>query len=1286
MILLLAVSLSVGRWFMLSLMDYKSDLERLISDAPSYQVRVGELHGRWIFFSPRLEATEVKVTLEGGRRIDVGRIELELDTFRSLWRGEAVFRQVLLDQLDLSLYRSRQQGWGFAGAQSGIDPTLSSPSTASDSTLLSVLQALLVHQELEIRNALVQVQFEQHEPLPPQLINIKLQNQGAQYALVGQLVLGLEQAIELRAVLHGFPGEAGFSSEFYFNAPDLDQSFWGQFFDQQVSLPQRFLVGAELWGHWAPDGRHKLQGSVRLPLLDWQRDSDRLSVTDAALTLAATMDSEQQAEVEISHLQGLFDGVALPLDRFSLRKQDARWSLSSDRLALEPLWQIMFNSSSVAAELKQKLAGLDPVGQLFNPRFEWQPASPQAPFYFDFSADLQQVGVSPWHGAPGLQGVTGLLQLNSDGGRVDFSSTAFDMNFPLLYRQGWTFDHAKGVVSWVLDQNGVRVVSEHLQLQSPNLRGNGRFSLELPAAGQSSAEGRLVLMIGMEHADATLAPLFVPDKIVSESLFNWLQQSIKAGQINRGGLIVDMPLRVPADQLPASTLQMFFDVDQASFQYQPEWPAVSQANPFVVIKGSELLVEIPRGQLLSSSLSHGRVYLPAHSSKLRVDAGLDGPSADIRTALLEGPTRTVLGEALSPWQLDGESHSTLALGIDLQQPEDSLIRIESTLEEGLLSNASLGLDFIQLTGTLHYHERDGLSSERLSGSVLGQPLQASIHTEQRSGSLHTLIRGDGWVGMEPLRQWLQQPLLQRLQGETQFQAQLDICTASPGCSNLRIDSQLRGVVADLPPPFAKTREEQQPLTIDISLDTLPLLRLRYANQLDMALPLTPTFSGAELVLGTGQPAPTSRNDGLWIRGQLDFLPVEPWKDFINQEFIKPTSAVAHESGSAGDSGHAVKRVQLDIDRLDYGDLTIYQLQALLTPGANSWVLALDSPMVRGRVVLPEGDAAILVELDHLKLPRSQSQSQPAAPTTDGLTKVPFDPALDPLGDFDPRRLPLAQVSIASLGYGERDLGRWDFKLQPQQNGLLLNDVVGVLGSLNVEANLDWHFYQQQHSSWLDLRLKAQDVAKVVSEWGATPGLATESAQMSGKVSWQGSPVAFNWQTLNGDATLQVKKGRVLDAGSGTQVMKIFSLFNTNTIWRRLSLDFSDLAKDGISFDTIAGQYRIVDGVATTVVPLDVEGPTFDLSLQGSLDLYHETLSQQMLVTLPITENLALAAVFLATPQIAGAVFLVEKLIGKQLSRFTSVRYNIEGPWANPEMTLLKPPAKEQQSQQMATDH
>ncbi|MEH6470889.1 MAG: YhdP family protein, partial [Halopseudomonas sp.] len=1140
---------------------------------------------------------------------------------------------------------------------------------------LPLVQALLVHAELEIRNALVQVQFEQHDPLPPQLINIKLQNQGDNHALIGQLVLGQQQAIELRALLHGLPGEEGFSSEFYFNSPDLDQRFWGQFFNDELPLPQRFQLGAELWGRWLADGQHTLQGAVRLPQLDWQQDIERLTVAEAALTFSVALDGLQQGELMVTEMQGKVDGVALPLQRFSGFKRGAQWSFSSDKLTLAPLWQIINHSTLVPESLKQRLAGLDPIGELQNPRFDWQAATETEPSNFNFSADLIQVGVSPWHGAPGLQGVDGLLQINRDGGRVDFTSDQFGLNFPQLYSQGWQFNQARGVVSWDIDQGRVRVSSQRLQLEGDKFEANGRFSLDLPPKSDQGAEGRLILMIGMERADAQLAPLFVPDKVVSEPLFNWLQQSIKGGRVSSGGLIYDMALLPKAASAaeisvtkPQPSVQMFFDVDQAALRYQSDWPQISQANPFVLIKGSELLVEVPRGRLLNTDLSSAQVYLPPQSKMLQIEGKLDGPAADIRTTLVEGPTREVLGEGLAPWQLDGVSQSQLALGVDLEHPEQSLIRIKSDLTDGLLSNASLGLDFSQLAGTLRYHERDGLSSGRLSGSVLGQPLQADIVTEQLSDGLHTFIRGAGWVGVEPLNQWLQQPILQHLQGSTEFQVKLDICGATADCSNLRIDSQLRGVTAMLPAPFSKTAEQSQPLGIDIRLGASPSMRLRYARQLDLALPLTGGFSGAELVLGYDQSPPVSRDDGLWVRGRLDQLVVEPWQHFITQTFFDQSGEQATEPSVSPVSAAAqrIKQVQLDIDRLSFGAAQLEQLQLLLTPDAEHWSLGVDSPMIRGQVELPVDQGAMVVTLDYLKLPDSADVAEEEAP--DG----PFDPEQDLLLQLDPKTLPAAQVRIASLSYGERDLGNWSFDLKPGPHGVMINGLKAKLGGLDVEAELDWSFQDQLHSSYIDLALTMTDLGTVMQEWGATPGMETESTQLSGQFSWQGSPLAFNWQTLDGESALQIKNGRVLDTNGSSQVVKIFSLFNSSTIWRRLSLDFSDLAKDGISFDRIEGKHRISDGVAINREPVTVTGPTFDLAFEGSLDLYNETIDQRMLVTLPITENLALAAVFLASPQIAGAVFLVEKLIGKELSKFTSVRYSIQGRWDDPQMELLKP--------------
>ena len=1288
LILLLAMLLSAGRWALQVLPEYRAELAEMLSEEPHYRVEFGRVAGGWERFSPRLEFESVRVRLADEQRIDIGRMVIHLDTVKSLWFGEPVFHRVLLDQLDLSLYRSREHGWDLAGKLSMERPQ--QPQDDGPGNLLPLVQSLLLHQELELRNALIQVQFEGHDPLPPQLINIVLQNQGEQHALIGRWVLGLEQAVELRAVTMGLPGEPGFDADFYLSSPDLAQNFWNQLLGDYTNGLQQYRLGGELWGRWDAKGQHQLQGELRLPWLELEHQDGRLHVRDLQLDLDLRFEGLDHAQLALTHLTGSLDGIELPLTRLSGRKQGQQWQLSGDRLQLEPLWQWFNGSTLVPDAVKQRLAGLNPTGELHNWRFNLHSNSaksassarasitPPAPAVesvdsavdFGFVADLVEVGVSAWQGAPAMSGVNGLLQLDQHGGRVDFSSTGFGLEFPALFSQGWQFEQASGVVLWQLEPQRVQVRSQHLQLVGEQVRANGRFSLDLPSLSNSERDGRLVLMIGMEQANAALTPLFVPDKVVSEPLFNWLQRSIIGGQLNQGGLMMDLPLAVKSSREQHGTLQMFFDAEQARVEYQPDWPAIEQADPYVLIKGTEVLVEVGQGRLLDSQLARTQVYLPPQSSVLQVDGTLQGPAADIRTTLIDSPIGRVVGDAMSPWQLQGHADSTLRLGVDLKQPEQTRIRVQSTLSDGVLEQPALGLRFEQLQGSLEYHERDGLSAEAIQGRLFEQPLQARIASRPDGEGFSTLIEGSGTLEMARLNQWLKQPLLGHLQGKTHYQAKLEICGSRPNCSGLRIDSNLLGVDVELPPPFRKKKLQRRPLGVDISLTQQPWLRLRYDRQLDLLIPLRDRLAG-ELVLGRNQPEPQRRQEGFWVRGQLGDIELEPWQQFIEQSFFNPqvSANVEADNGTpeAELTGSPLRQVDLRVERLRTGTQQFEQLHGVLQPQNEGWQLQLSSPLGHGRVGLSQDSGAPLqVHLTELKLPREEPSSHGSR------AGEPFDPASDPLLSVDPATLLAAKVKIDALHYGDRSLGQWQFSLQPYEQGVRIEGLEAKMEALGLVADIDWRLDDGIHSTRIDLAFSTGDLGRVMQAWGSTPGLQTESAKLSGQFQWDGSPLAFNWQTLDGETELLATNGRVLDTGSGAEAVKIFSLFNSTTIWRRLRLDFSDLAQQGVSFDQIRGHYRISDGVATSIEPLAVEGPTFDLTMQGQLDLHNETLKQQMQVTLPITENLPIAAALLASPQVAGAVFLVEKLIGKKLSKFTSVRYNIDGPWNDPNMQLQAP--------------
>ena len=84
------------------------------------------------------------------------------------------------------------------------------------------------------------------------------------------------------------------------------------------------------------------------------------------------------------------------------------------------------------------------------------------------------------------------------------------------------------------------------------------------------------------------------------------------------------------------------------------------------------------------------------------------------------------------------------------------------------------------------------------------------------------------------------------------------------------------------------------------------------------------------------------------------------------------------------------------------------------------------------------------------------------------------------------------------------------------------------------------------------------------------------------------------------------------------------------------------------------------------------GPSTNLELNGTLNMVTDRVDAKLLVTLPVTNNLPLAALLVGGPAAGGAMFLLNKLIGDQVSRFASVQYSIQGPWNDPKITFDKP--------------
>lgn len=413
----------------------------------------------------------------------------------------------------------------------------------------------------------------------------------------------------------------------------------------------------------------------------------------------------------------------------------------------------------------------------------------------------------------------------------------------------------------------------------------------------------------------------------------------------------------------------------------------------------------------------------------------------------------------------------------------------------------------------------------------------------------------------------------------------------------------------------------------------------------------------ELVLGGGD-AQLPGGQGLRVRGRLDTLDLAPWQD---------QAARLGGDDPGGSARQNLQGVDLSIGQLKAFGMDLNQAVVRLARGGPAWDLRLDSKEVIGNARLADAKGApLLVRLQTLRLPAASAAEQQAE---DGV---------DPLAAFDPRKVPALDLSIDKLYRGNDLFGSASLKLRPTARGVNASDIDLAFKGLHINGGGGWEGEPGSTGSWYKGRLDGKNLADVLKAWGFAPTVTSREFRLDVDGRWPGSPAAVGLKRFSGSMDAAARTGQFVEVEGSARAARVFGLLNFNSIGRRLRLDFSDLFDKGLAYDRVKGLLVASDGVYVTREPIAVTGPSSNFELDGTLDMVNDRVDANLQVSLPVTNNLPLAALIVGAPAVGGALFLVDRLIGDRVSRFASVHYRVEGPWKEPRITFVKPFEKSRQ--------
>lgn len=994
---------------------------------------------------------------------------------------------------------------------------------------------------------------------------------------------------------------------------------------------------------------------------------------------------------------------------------------SADALGLTPVIKLVDDFDLLPEKVTQILTTLKPSGTLRNIIFELPMRSPEK---FQLQATMDGVAIAPWKGAPGASGLSGKIIASLAEGFVTLDSTnEFSLLFERLYRKPLTFSAARGTVNWRVADKRYYVWGDNLLLNSAtdSAEYGGQFAIN----GRTNKEGEsshLLLNIGVRDAQAADLLAYIPYNAPAQ-LINWAGQSRLSGSVSEGAFIYNGSLEKGRPEL--RSINAFFQLDDAALSYYTGWPLTEALSGSVMVNNALVKVAIDESELSGLTISNAKVEVKAGGTDpyAKLSAKANGEVDALLAFLKQMPTGGALLGQITDWRGNGTlSDVPLQMVIPLSSSSNQKLLINATaqLENAQLIMPNYGIDIEQINGSIGFSETKGLYADNLQASIWQKPVAVRLgdfsDLDVSSGLNSLRVQADATVDMRSLSAWLKQPVLDFGRGKTDVS--LDIRSLN-GKTKLQVKSELAGITIAAPGALAKTSdaianldllwnlsEPMQPMTLQIDQRVAGVLHFDQGK-----------MQGGYLRLGEqgANEAPNiigamNSDKALTLSGALADLNLSVVQQAIAdyQQYDDRYAKIKTESKARqGQKKEGQKNSATPPTPLRIVDLRINHLLAFDQSFDNTiinaqhdeqrWIFEIESDQLGGTIKLP---STIDDPVDMLaanpptgKLATAYSNMPALAENVTDENRYVFnldylrisninkpldsDNTSARVDSFSTRwDIPDLAVDIAQLYSGEKALGRWHFLYTGGEKAALIHDInidyASMLLASDVDEGLLWAVNDGDVVTALDISFRSDNPKHFFTAiLGDEQALPLISKRFDGAISlsWEGAPEAIQFNKLNGNIDFAFDEGRFINSpSSATGALKVLGLLNFDNLLRRINFDFSDVYQEGLRFDDMSGELDFNDhSVSFDKNPINVSAPGSNFTLVGDLNLDSQIIDAELIVTLPVANNLPWIAALAGGLPVAAGAYVVTKVLNKPLNKLSSAVYRVDGSLSDPKL-------------------
>ncbi len=1223
LLVLLAIGLTLVRFLLLSVEDYKSSLQQEILAQTHITMEIGSLQASMRGFSPELILKDIHIPVDKDsqqsaiklRQLRVGISLIDLILTRQLlpssWVTLVGAKLTVVRQADGSI---RIEGMNATDSEK-------QPLWLLSGGRYEVLQSEITWRDE--RSAINPVVFDE--------VDLLIRNYAASdkhdIHLLTRLSGSMAERLRVSMSINGnlFNPEA-VKGRLYLNLREIQLAELATYLPELDFQIQSGKVDIELWSDIESSSLRALSGNLKAKQLLFKKSKQTFKL-DRLYSDFSLFQLPEGWQFGLSNLFAKTAGVSWPAASFnvSLDRQYSRWAAEIEQLDLDQAIAFSRFFAPIDKANNRLLEQLRVKGLVKNLIAFVDTEQNQ----YALNGEVENVFNAAYAGLPQIENLTASLYGTDDKGLIALDSQQASLNFPDVFRAPIAIKRLNGLLSWQQQEDRWLLQSNHLVLNVKDFDTDNQLLLSIPKDQQPVFMDLQTEFSALD--DVSVLPQYYPENLMSVGTLEWLDNAFVGGEIEQGKMLLYGELQQFPYLQGQGVFEVLLETSNMQLQVSEDWPHLTELDAEILFEKESLQVTARKAKMQGLNISHTLVTIPSfeHSQYLLAEGRAHGTVDAGLKFMQQTPLHKEVDQFVEAVSANGGLQLELNFKTPLIDEVDAVVNGVARLKDAKLNIKAVDLAVTGLRGNLNFTEK-GLFAQDLKAKTLGYPVKIKVDTIDSKTSVKV-------VGKTSIGQLKKQfeffPRDGLLKGSSYYQAKLDLPAKVNSAARLNILSSLNGISSAYPGLLKKQSDEQRFLNLNFTLSDSMLLPLsvNYNDEVKALLKLdkqADQLHSAQIVYGSGKLA-DNKAKGIHLHVDRDTLDLTPWLAFLNKK-----------ENSQSSSTQQLNAISIVSRNLQWQGAEYGRVELAAKRFAQEWRGNLVCSAAKGAFVLPINagkEDKIRLEMAYLNLSELMNVSLPE-------------------NDVDGQEFPLINISSEQLWWDTFNLGALEVETQRLKQGVRFKQIKVSAKDHQINMTADWLKQGQGTVTEFKGRLLADDMGKFLAGFGLANDLKEANAIVDFTGQLPAAPYQFSLSDVQGELKLKLTDGRIssIEPGLG----RILGLIAMEQWIKRLTLDFSDIYQQGMGFNTIKGFFEISQGKAQTQ-DLLVDAIPAQIKIVGETDFIDETLDHHIRVLPKSSGALPIAGTIVS--RIAGTITQAVTDDYKE-GYFFGSEYHVTGKW------------------------